>query len=91
MQQAIFERVYQLIINPLCPPVLGEFKKLGDTPRPPAKGLCPSALPLLMTAPLAQLGEAFVQFGQLVLAVAELLALFLHNGSRRFVNERIIC
>jgi hypothetical protein len=35
--------------SPLNPPVLGDFKKLGDTPHPPAKGLCPSALPASFT------------------------------------------
>ena len=37
--------------SPLNPPVLGDFKKLGDTPNPPAKGLCPSALPASFAIP----------------------------------------
>jgi hypothetical protein len=34
-----------IIFNPLNPPVLGDFWVWGDTPKPLAKGLCPSALP----------------------------------------------
>ena len=31
-----------------CPPLLGELGGLGDTPKPPAKGLRPSALPYVI-------------------------------------------
>ena len=33
------------LFNPLDPPFLGENKELGGTPKPSAKGLCPSAHP----------------------------------------------
>ena len=34
-----------LSINPLYPPILGDFLELGDTPRPPPEGF-PSGLPV---------------------------------------------
>jgi len=34
-----------LFSTPSGSPSIGGEEKLGDTPKPPAKGLCPSALP----------------------------------------------
>jgi hypothetical protein len=40
-------RTYLDHFNPLCPPILGEVEgKLGDTPKPPPKGLCPFGIPI---------------------------------------------
>jgi hypothetical protein len=63
-------------MNPLwLPQSWGRRKKLGDTPKPPAKGLCPSALPIS----LYFLGKIFSKgSGRLIFA-------FLHKGNVFFV------
>jgi len=38
--------VYLILSAPYCPPVLGDLWKVGDTPIPLSKGLCPSELPI---------------------------------------------
>jgi hypothetical protein len=43
-QIVLFETFEIVSINPLYPPILGDFLKLGGTPRPPPEGN-PSGLP----------------------------------------------
>jgi len=43
------DRIYEYSVNPLNPPLLGEIEgRLGDTPKPPPKGLRPFGIPFIM-------------------------------------------
>ena len=46
-----YERLFIKSFNPLYPPILGGLLKVGDTPKPPAKGPLPLCTPQLLNNP----------------------------------------